>query len=509
MPLRVHARSPSRAHTHARTHLRTHAHTHTHVHTQACRGWSGALFFSELNIDALNSGVSGFLLQHKKLPEYTKPFQLYDKLKENMVSFQNSLPLLGMLKNDAMRPRHWKKLLPTVEINPGTFTLAQLFSLNLAEMSDFVDEVVTEASKEVQIEKGIEEVETNWKAQELTLYKYERDGADRGQCLRATEDITLILDDNLMNLSSMSASKFVGPFLSQVQAWEKRLSLIGETLDAWMTVQKKWQYLESIFIGSDDIKQQLPDAAKKFDVSHSPLPLWARACACMCLCVRDREQCVCACVHACVRASTLALFSLCPDAISSNGLVKCLLCMLDASLTWRGQAIDKAWHKTMQETAKEKNVVKACCVDGRLEMFQEMATSLDKCQKSLSDFLDSKRNSFPRFFFISDDEMLSVLGSSDVTAVQEHCLKMFDNCQALTFKRQDKFVGGMRSPEGESYEFRTLTSTDGPVEFWMTDVVKEMVVSLRAIMKEGIFHYPKMSRLKWIDENLGMVSILF
>jgi hypothetical protein len=39
-----------------------------------------------------------------------------------------------------------------------------------------------------------------------------------------------------------------------------------------MTVQKKWQYLESIFIGSDDIKQQLPDAAKKFDVRFPSLP---------------------------------------------------------------------------------------------------------------------------------------------------------------------------------------------------------------------------------------------
>jgi len=81
---------------------------------------------------------------------------------------------------------------------------------------------VTEATKEVQIEKGIEEVETNWKSQELTLYKYERDGVDRGQCLRATEDISLILDDNLMNLSSMSASKFVGPFLPQVRAGRMR-----------------------------------------------------------------------------------------------------------------------------------------------------------------------------------------------------------------------------------------------------------------------------------------------
>ena len=299
-------------------------------------------------------------------------------------------------------------------------------------MADFVEEVVTEASKEVQIEKGIAQVESNWKRAELVLYKYERDGHDRGQCLRPSEDVALMLDDDLMNLSSMLSSKFIGPFLVDVTAWEKRLSLIGETLEAWMTVQKKWQYLESIFIGSEDIKQQLPDAAKKFDV------------------------------------------------------------------------IDKSWHKIMQETTIECNVVKACCIDGRLEMFVELATSLDKCQKSLSDFLDSKRNSFPRFFFISDDEMLQVLGSSDVTAVQEHCLKMFDNCASLIFKRQNKVVAGMVSSEGESFDFRTQISTDGPVELWMGNVVAEMKMSLRVIMKEGIFHYPKTARLKWIEDNIGM-----
>ena len=37
-----------------------------------------------------------------------------------------------------------------------------------------------------------------------------------------------ILDDNAMNLQSMSASRFVGPFLANVQNWEKGLSLIGE-----------------------------------------------------------------------------------------------------------------------------------------------------------------------------------------------------------------------------------------------------------------------------------------
>lgn len=35
-------------------------------------------------------------------------------------------------------------------------------------------------------------------------------------------------------------------------------------LQIWMLVQRKWMYLESIFIGGD-IRSQLPEEAKKFD----------------------------------------------------------------------------------------------------------------------------------------------------------------------------------------------------------------------------------------------------
>lgn len=52
---------------------------------------------------------------------------------------------------------------------------------------------------------------------------------------------------------------------SQVRGWERTLNRVNETLDMWYMVQRKWMYLESIFVGAEDIRLQLPEEAKKFD----------------------------------------------------------------------------------------------------------------------------------------------------------------------------------------------------------------------------------------------------
>ncbi|KAJ7569126.1 hypothetical protein O6H91_01G062100 [Diphasiastrum complanatum] len=396
------------------------------------------MLWVELDIQKLVSNTDEFNVRLKRMRNL-KTQMPYINLEAKVKGFQDSLPLIQDLKSEALRPRHWEKLMKetnrSFDMDPKSFTLGSLFKMELHKFSNVISEITNAAVKELNIELDIKKIVDTWKEQQFEVVKYNKDGQDRGWVIRSTEQVVLLLEDMTLNLQSMTSSRFARAFLDEVNAWEKRLSLIGEVIDVWMQVQRKWMYLESIFI-SDDIRHQLPDEAKSFD------------------------------------------------------------------------NIDKAWKKSMAETAKNPNIVDACTAPDRLASFNLLFTQLETCQKSLSEYLDAKRNSFPRFFFISDDELLSILGSADPTAVQEHMLKLFDNCAALVFGDRQKTIIGMRSSEGETYGFKGMVCTDGPVEFWMKSVEAEMKHSLYQITKEGVYYCAKMCRTKWIADNLGMVTLV-
>jgi len=205
-----------------------------------------------------------------------------------------------------------------------------MFAMQLHNFSGDILKITTAAEKELTIESELKKLVEVWKEQKFTLAKYTKGSEDRGFVLRGVDAITLLLEDMGLNLQSMLASPFVKPFMDDVRKWDQRLSLIGETIEVWMAVQRKWMYLESIFVGSDDIRQQLPLEAKRFD------------------------------------------------------------------------GIDRTWMKIMADTAKSTNVLEACSAEGRLATLTDLMDQLETCQKSLSEYLDSKRCCFPRFYFISD-----------------------------------------------------------------------------------------------------------
>ena len=68
-----------------------------------------------------------------------------------------------------------------------------------------------------------------------------------------------------MQLQNMLTSKYIAHFLEEVSAWQKKLSTADQVINIWFEVQRTWSHLESIFIGSEDIRNQLPEDSKRFD----------------------------------------------------------------------------------------------------------------------------------------------------------------------------------------------------------------------------------------------------
>ena len=65
--------------------------------------------------------------------------------------------MFGDLKHEALRDRHWKELMTKTgqkfDMNPDTFTLANIFAMELHRYRDTIGDIVTCASKEMGIEK--------------------------------------------------------------------------------------------------------------------------------------------------------------------------------------------------------------------------------------------------------------------------------------------------------------------------------------------------------------------
>ncbi len=80
---------------------------------------------------------------------------------------------------------------------------------------------------------------------------------------------------------------------------------------------------------------------------------------------------------------------------------------------------------------------------------------MDDIQKKLEDYLENKRAAFPRFYFLSNDELLEILANSqNLDVIQQHLKTCFDNLVKLEINELD--IVAMFSNEGEKVPFNKV-----------------------------------------------------
>ncbi|CAD7941177.1 unnamed protein product [Amoebophrya sp. A25] len=167
--------------------------------------------------------------------------------------------------------------------------------------------------------------------------------------------------------------------------------------------------------------------------------------------------------------------------------------------------------------------VRCCLVPGLYDMLEKDSGKLEKIQKSLDDYLEKKRQLFPRFYFLSNDDLLEILGQAkDPEAVQKHLKKCFEGIKSLDLvapsAKDLKSSGGtkaweaigMNSPDGEKVKFIKPVPLDPPVEGWLVVVERRMRESLRKVLNTThVANITKnaMKKEKWVKEFPGQLLI--
>ena len=396
--------------------------------------------FADLNVEEMETVAGGYSKRVAKLGRDIKRWKVWEAMKVELDRFRETVPLIQDLRNPALRTRHWAALQERVgkEFDPksASFTLNEVVKLGLNAHVEFIGELSANANKELAIEVALNDLEKRWTDVELDVGSYK----EKYYKLRSTEDVSQFLEDDSVALSTMKSSKFYGSFQHRIDEWERCLSSISEVVESILGVQRKWIYLESIFMSGGDIAKQLPQEHSLF-----------------------------------VNVNT-------------------------------------DFFKVMEMFSIEPNARRSCTADGLLATISGMDEGLEQIQRSLDQYLETKRIVFPRFYFVSDDDLLEILGQSkDPMAVQKHLKKCFEGIKSIkmtppSISQRTYEASVMYSPDGESAPFADPVPIDGAVELWLVQLEKVMRRAISKLLNISIQMY-KGKKDKWVKDTIGQLLI--
>ncbi|KAI8440127.1 hypothetical protein MSG28_001532 [Choristoneura fumiferana] len=118
-------------------------------------------------------------------------------------------------------------------------------------------------------------------------------------------------------------------------------------------------------------------------------------------------------------------------------------------------------------------------------MLDSISEQLLACQSALNKYIDEKRSTFPRLYFLSDDDLLELLGQARAGAdgreavMQTHLKKLFPGTTGVRLGPGSMSITALCSHYGETFQLDHPVDIDCPVEVWLKNLETEMRSSLK------------------------------
>lgn len=78
----------------------------------------------------------------------------------------------------------------------------------------------------------------------------------------------------------------------------------------------------------------------------------------------------------------------------------------------------------MVNANRNSKVLEQCLKSTFMNQLKYLEDRLDTSQKELNSYIVEKRNCFPRFYFITDNDLLFIYGNSDPNVIQDRIIQV-------------------------------------------------------------------------------------
>lgn len=174
----------------------------------------------------------------------------------------------------------------------------------------------------------------------------------------------------------------------------------------------------------------------------------------------------------------------------------------------RFNQVNSQFEALMSSIYNNPSVLDVCLGQPKLlDQLKYANDTLEMIQKSLNEYLNNKRKIFPRFYFLANDELLTILSNADdFNTIQRFIVKCFEGIYSLVLD-DDKDIIAMQSPENEKVFFNnkikiyinTNKTQMRNIEEWLGDVEVEMVKTLKTQALNTMNDYTEDTRLTWMQ----------
>ncbi|XP_037072682.1 LOW QUALITY PROTEIN: dynein heavy chain, cytoplasmic-like [Pollicipes pollicipes] len=157
--------------------------------------------------------------------------------------------------------------------------------------------------------------------------------------------------------------------------------------------------------------------------------------------------------------------------------------------TSRFASISTEFLTLMKKVTKSPMVLDVLNIQGVMRSLERLADLLGKIQKALGEYLERERSSFPRFYFVGDEDLLEIIGNSkNIPRLQKHFKKMFAGIAAILLNEENTEIRGVASREGEEVIFeKPIVIAEHPkINEWLSAVERTMMSTLAAGLARSI-----------------------